>query len=468
MKFPFAKATLLVCAAVFTWNCSSDSSSGLDPADASSSSAAIIADPSATLVATVTVGEIYSDMTVRDASGNVIGTFDSAAGTITLIDGSVVDTNGTVISGPTSSAATGDITSSATMGDVTSSASGDIASSSSEAVETVSSSSTAGFSGSGVMDPSGYEVPVLNSLLNNGATGWSSRYWDACKPHCSWPGNVDTTSEATYQASYTTARNCNIHDVEIPTYTLSYNVQQYWMGYQGTTSACSSDRGGGSSGAFACTDMAPVAVNDTLSYGFVAAPGSGNAGCGKCYHIQFNGGNHANDVKATHKALAGKHMIVMASNIGYDVEEGQFDMMVPGGGVGLYDALSTMVSGSNVQWGAQYGGFLTYCQQSLGYDNTVAKYQECVKDMCAAAFTGYDNLLKGCNWFADWYMAADNPTYNWEEIECPQYLIDKYKTTINTTKDTRIAWKDDWSTYTGGALDTLECLSDSYPQGCNK
>ena len=86
-------------------------------------------------------------------------------------------------------------------------------------------------------------------------------------------------------------------------------------------------------------------------------------------------------------------MIVMASNIGYDVEEGQFDMMVPGGGVGLYDALSTMVSGSNVQWGAQYGGFLTYCQQSLGYDNTVAKYQECVKDMCAAAFTGYDNLL---------------------------------------------------------------------------
>ena len=274
MKFPFAKAALLVCAAVFTWNCSSDSSSGLDPADASSSSAAITADPSATLVATVTVGEIYSDMTVRDASGNVIGTFDSATGTITLIDGSVVDTNGTVISGPTSSAATGDITSSATTGDVTSSASGDIASSSSEAVETVSSSSTAGFSGSGVMDPSGYEVPVLNSLLNNGATGWSSRYWDACKPHCSWPGNVDTTSEATYQASYTTARNCNIHDVEIPTYTLSYNVQQYWMGYQGTTSACSSDRGGGSSGAFACTDMAPVAVNDTLSYGFVAAPGN--------------------------------------------------------------------------------------------------------------------------------------------------------------------------------------------------
>ncbi len=464
MKFPFTKAALLVSAAIFTWNCSSDLNNAdiVPPGDSSSSAA--VADPSATLVAETPAGNIYSDMTVRDATGNVIGTFDAVSGNITKADGSVVDTNGNLISGPASSATTGEITSSTSGEQPISSASGNLTSSASTEI---SSSSASGFSGSGVMDPSGYEVPVLKSLLNNGATGWSSRYWDACKPHCSWPGNVDTTSEASYQAGLTTARNCNIHDVEIPTYTLSYNVQQYWMGYQGTTSACSSDRGGGSNGAFVCTDMAPVAVNDTLSYGFVAAPGSGNAGCGKCYHIQFNGGNHANDVKAAHKALAGKHMIVMASNIGYDVEEGQFDMMVPGGGVGLYDALSTMVSGSNVQWGAQFGGFLSYCQQSLGYDNTVAKYQECVKDMCAAAFTGYDNLLRGCNWFADWYMTADNPTYNWEEIECPQYLIDKYKTTINTTKETRIAWHDDWSTYTGGPLDTLECLSSEYPQGCN-
>ena len=64
-------------------------------------------------------------------------------------------------------------------------------------------------------------------------------------------------------------------------------------------------------------------------------------------------------------------------------------------------------------------------------------------------------------------MAADNPTYNWEPIECPQYLVDNYKTSFNTTKENRYEWHDDWSTYNeGDVLDTLECLSANYPQGC--
>ena len=61
-------------------------------------------------------------------------------------------------------------------------------------------------------------------------------------------------------------------------------------------------------------------------------------------------------------------------------------------------------------------------------------------------------------------MAADNPTYYWEEVQCPQYLIDKYMSTINTTKTNHIIWKDDWSTYTGGALDTN---SNCTATGCN-
>lgn len=464
MKFIFPKAALAISICLFSWNCSDDSSAAAD-VDSSSSAVAVIPEPdvNATLVADMPVGQIFSDMTVRDAAGNIIGLYDGTTNLVTLVDGSVVDLNGNVVSTPASSESAG-VSSAAVVPTSSETALSSVGGETlSSAAELPSSSSMAGIGGSGVMDPSGYEVPVLNTLLNNGATGWSSRYWDACKPHCSWPGNVDTSSLAIFKQNYGAARNCNIHDYEIPAWTLSYNVQQYWKGYQGTTSACSSDRGGGSGGAFACTDMAPVAVNDTLAYAYVAAPGSGNQGCGKCYHIQFNGGNHDNNIKATHKALKGKHMIVMASNIGYDVENGQFDMMVPGGGVGLYDALSTMVSGSNVEWGAQYGGFLTYCQQSLGYDNTVAKYQSCIKDMCAAAFTGYDNLLNGCNWFADWYMAADNPTYNWEEIECPQYLIDKYSSTINTEIATDIKWQDNWSSYTGGELETQVCNDTGCP-----
>ena len=302
-------------------------------------------------------------------------------------------------------------------------------------------------------------------ILSNGKTGWSSRYWDACKPHCSWLSSVDTTSEETYKAGRTVARNCNIHDVEVPAFTLGHAVQQYWMGYEGTNSACVNENAGGT---YTCTDMAPIQVTENLSYGYVAAPGAQfGGGCGKCFHLQFNGGNHANDVKATHKALKGKHMIVMASNIGYDVEEGQYDMLVPGGGVGAFNALSMQIGVPASGLGANGGGFLTECQQSLGWDNTVEAYQECVIKKCDEVFKDWPNLLRGCKWYAEWYMAADNPTYNWEEVGCPQYLVDHYMTTINTKIENRFRWRDDWSDYKkGDALETQECLTDEYPQGC--
>ena len=386
-----------------------------------------------------------SSAAVVDPTQSSAATATSSAGTVTSSAATATSSAGTVVTSSTATA-----TSSAGTVITTSSASA-----------TVTSSTSAG------SDISDYPVAAYNSLLASGGsgTGWNSRYWDACKPSCSWPGNVDTTSEAAYQSSYTIARNCNIHDVEIPAFTLSHAVQPYWIGYEGTNSAC----GSGSAGAFTCTDMAPIKVNDTLSYGYVAGPGSTGAGaCGKCYHIQFNGGNHANDVKATHKALAGKHMIVMESNIGYDVVAGQFDLMVPGGGVGNFNALSTQIGVAATDLGATSGGILTYCQQTagLGYDASVTAYQSCIKTKCDAVFdsTAWPNLNRGCKWYADWYMAADNPTYYWEEVQCPQYLIDKYMSTINTTKTNHIIWKDDWSTYTGGALDTN---SNCTATGCN-
>ena len=301
--------------------------------------------------------------------------------------------------------------------------------------------------------------------------GWNTRYWDACKPHCSWisdgqEGKTDTTTEETYQAGMTTARNCNIHDVEVPTFTLGSAVKSTWFGYEGTNSACTNAK---EKGVFTCTDMAPIQVTENLSYAYVAGTAEGK--CGKCFHLQYDGSfkdaSENNKPKATHQALKGKHMIVMASNIGKDVAggnaqlpAGQFDLMVPGGGVGAFDALSIQVNGANVNWGAGFGGFLTECQSKLGYDSTLAAYQTCVKDMCDAAFgnAGLPNLLRGCHWFADWYMAADNPTYYIEEVECPQYLIDHYLTRINLHKDNNYKWHDDWSTFKeGDELDTLHC-----------
>ena len=229
--------------------------------------------------------------------------------------------------------------------------------------------------------------------------GWNTRYWDACKPHCSWlrenandVTRADTSSDAAYIADYGTARNCNIHDVEVPTFTLG-DVSRAWFGYNGTRSACGDEK---EKGVFTCTDMAPIAVNDTLSYAYVA--GTADSKCGKCYHLQYDG-HFANEMennppRETHRALKGKHMIVMASNIGMDVAggnpnlpAGQFDLMVPGGGVGAFDALTVQVNkGRDFNWGAGFGGFLTECQNKLGYEATLVAYQTCIKDMCDAAF----------------------------------------------------------------------------------
>jgi hypothetical protein len=303
-------------------------------------------------------------------------------------------------------------------------------------------------------------------IRNNGKTGWNSRYWDGCKPHCSWLSSVDTTSEETYQAGRTVARNCNVHDVEVPAFTLGHAVQQYWMGFEGTNSACDTKD---PTGTFACTDMAPIAVNEKLSYAYVAGSGKQyQYGCGKCYHLQYNGGKSDGDVKKTHKALDGKHIVVMVSNIGHDVVEGQFDLLVPGGGVGAFDALSTQLGLTDASvLGANGGGIGRVCFEQVGWDGEVADFQKCIIDGCEKAFSKWPNLLRGCKWYAEWYMAADNPTYNWEEVECPQYLIDHYMTTINTTKDNRYRWKDDWSNYKkGDELETQDCLTDEYPKGC--
>lgn len=439
---------------------------------------------------------IYPDANVTDAAGTAIGTY---------ADGSIVDAAGELLvqgidlnSQPICEAnaavdpGTGEIvkSSSSVAQDPASSASEVPTSSDGTEPESSSANTDPELDASGFPTIESYGEPpaeYTKDISSTGRRGFNTRYWDACKPHCSWisngqEGKTDTTTQESYVAGGTTARNCNIHDVEVPTFTLAAYINgreglsPNWLGYTGTTSACGAAK---EKGVFTCTDMAPIAVNEQLSYGYVAGTADGT--CGKCYHLQYDGSfkdeSENNKPKATHQALKGKHMIVMASNIGHDVAganekfpAGQFDLMVPGGGVGIYDALSVQVNGQNINWGEGFGGFLSECQKTLGYDNTLEKYQQCVKDMCDAAFgsAGLPNLLRGCHWFADWYMAADNPTYYIEEVECPQYLIDHYMTRLNPTKDSRYEWHDDWSTFKeGDVLDTLECLTDEYPQGCN-
>jgi hypothetical protein len=241
---------------------------------------------------------------------------------------------------------------------------------------------------------------------------------------------VDTTANP-----FSICKNCDIDNQEISAFVESPNVSQYWFGYEGTKSGC---QDGGV--AYTCFDHAPYAVCDSLAYGYAAVPAS-DSKCGKCFQVEFDGGTHngSDQVKETHKLLKGKIMIVLASNIGGDVAAGQFDLLIPGGGVGQFNGCSKQwgVTDENL-FGATYGGLLTSCQSSLGYDATASKYETCVTEKCNALFgsnTKLTRLLEGCLWFAQWMHAADNPTFTYKEVECPQELTSGYRSTINTTKD---------------------------------
>jgi hypothetical protein len=119
-------------------------------------------------------------------------------------------------------------------------------------------------------------------------------------------------------------------------------------------------------------------------------------------------------------------MIVQAINIGGDVGSNQFDLAVPGGGVGAYNACSMQWGVSPSELGAQYGGFLATCkQQSNASDHQALK--SCVMQKCTSVFEahGLSDLAAGCRWYVDWFEVADNPSLKYAEIACPAELTTK-------------------------------------------
>jgi hypothetical protein len=202
-----------------------------------------------------------------------------------------------------------------------------------------------------------------------GGNGYATRYWDCCQTAC----------------SQNDGHRCNQDGV-----TRTGNSQ----------SAC---QGGGS---FACYDESPHAISDCLSYGYVA---KANPNCGGCYRIQFTGEGQYNANDPGSKLIKGKQMIVKVSNTGSDVAGNQFDLMIPGGGVGLFNACSRQWNTNDL--GAQYGGFLTNCTGAYS-----AK-KECVRQQCSKIPAG--PARDGCLWFVDWLQAADDPKFTSQATNCP-------------------------------------------------
>ena len=214
-------------------------------------------------------------------------------------------------------------------------------------------------------DCSGENLPNVS-----GGEGFATRYWDCCQPACTVSGGHKCSQDGVTQTG-------------------------------DNSSACT---GGG---AFACYDDAPRAISNCLSYGHIA---KANPNCGGCYRIQFTGTGNANPNDIGSKLIQGKQMIVKVTNTGSDVAGNQFDLMIPGGGVGLFNACSRQWGTNDL--GAQYGGFLSACTTG-----THAQKKECVRQRCMSIPAG--SARDGCLWFVDWFQIADNPNFTSEPTNCP-------------------------------------------------
>ncbi|HEY4187118.1 MAG TPA: hypothetical protein VGP07_18730 [Polyangia bacterium] len=233
---------------------------------------------------------------------------------------------------------------------------------------------TTGSGGSNAMQP-----PPITS---GGTTAWASRYWDCCKPACGWKGNVRSGNPMT-----------------------SCNEQNMSLSDANVVNACQT---AGSNSAYMCWSGVPWSVSDTLSYGFAAASGN-NYTCGRCFQAQFTGSGHSGSPA---NSLNGKTMIVQVINNG-GVQADQFDLLIPGGGVGALNACSAQWGTSDL--GAQYGGFLAGCNGSAS----------CVMQKCSTVFANKPDLMAGCNWFLGWFAAADNPAFVYKQIACPAAITQK-------------------------------------------
>lgn len=103
----------------------------------------------------------------------------------------------------------------------------------------------------------------------------------------------------------------------------------------------------------------------------------------------------------TSGTVAGKTMVVQSTNTGGDLGSNQFDILMPGGGVGIFDGCKVEF-GTSLP-GATYGG--------------VSSQAEC------ASFPTI--LQEGCNWRFDWFENADNPGLAFEQVQCPDEIVAK-------------------------------------------
>ena len=222
--------------------------------------------------------------------------------------------------------------------------------------------------------------------LTNPTPGYTTTSWSCCKPACGWASGANPG---------------------LP----SCDAENQSLGVTDQTSSCE----GGP--AHLCWDLAPWSVNDTLAYGFAA---SATSICGGCYQMEFTGETHTSDDPGS-LTLTGKTLLVQIVDIG-GTASGQFDLLVPGGGVGSPSACEAQWGTSAL--GEMYGGLFQSCRDQDEGDHEGAK--GCARQWCQDLFgdTARADLLRGCLWWVDWMNLASVPEMNFEQVPCPSELKD--------------------------------------------
>ena len=234
--------------------------------------------------------------------------------------------------------------------------------------------------------------------------GKTTRYFDCCKPGCGWT-----------ETGVATIKSCAMED---PTKILD-DVNE--------GSVCDPNKPGK---ATTCASNYPWVDTATgIAYGTAAShiyPNKADA-CGKCYELTFTGQTHnGGDDK-----LQGKKMIVQVTNNGQVTEytTGQFDLLIPGGGEGLfhgcsykmfpglgkYDTSDTLKNekglsdpstrGKSDVWGLEYGGVETL--------EGCSKLPAILQEGCKFRFVWGQGTLGNEN------------KVNYKEIPCPAQLTAK-------------------------------------------
>ena len=136
------------------------------------------------------------------------------------------------------------------------------------------------------------------------------------------------------------------------------------------------------------------------------------------------------ETQLNQKKLKGKKLILMASNVGLNVHEGRFDILIPGGGDGInfnghcYDIFRSIMV-------PMIGGLLTSCENEVGWgiseEQVYTGRKQCLSQKCNSVFSNNTQAKKGCLFLADFLEAASAPLVIYREVECPAQLKSKYK-----------------------------------------